>query len=337
VNKFIRMAIASFCALQLTALAAPAADYTMRIASGANSAGFACKEFLTGWAEKVKKDSGGRIDYQLFCDGTLGRMGDTVNRVQNGVADVGWDVPLAYGSRFAPFGVIGLPGLYARPVDAGGAFWKLYENGEIPPAQGVKLVLIQAFNNIGLWTVKPLGDATKLDRLKFAMGSKERAIILQKMGGVPLNLRVPEYYQALAKGAADGLLSNDSSVFDFSITELLKHTYRGKLGGGIVGVFMNEKWYNALPPELKQVIDANSGYAASKWASSLLATSEQALLQNAVTKQGITVHQLSPEELVAWQPAFDAAIASWTSETPNGAAYLEAFRKRLQEEMASNQ
>jgi TRAP-type C4-dicarboxylate transport system substrate-binding protein len=305
----------------------------MRIASGANSAGWACQEFLPTWAEKIKKESGGRIDYKVFCDGTLGKMGDTVNRVQDGIAEVGWDVPLAYGERFAPFGVVALPGLYSKdPGQAAGALWTIYENGVFPPVTGVKLAILQAFGNISVWTAKPVGDLTKLNGSKLAVGSKERAIIIEKMGGVPLNLRVPEYYQAIAKGAADGLFTGHSAVLDFSIQEVAKHVSEGAFGGGLVAIFMNQHWYDALPDDLKAVVDNNIGYEASKWASNAQYDDQTAKIEE-ITKTGaITVEQVSDEQLAAWRPAFDAAIGSWVGTVPEGQKYLDAFKAALEVE-----
>ncbi|MCO6188416.1 TRAP transporter substrate-binding protein DctP [Rhizobium sp. L1K21] len=331
-KKFLKIQVASLLLLQTFMSAAWSAEYTMRIASGANSAGFTCKEFLAGWGEKIKAASGGRIDYELYCDGKLGKMGDTVNRVEYGLAEVGWDIPLAYGQRFAPLGVVGVPGLYKDPAKAAGALWKLYESGVIPEDSAVRIALLQTFGNTSLWTKDKVEDLTTLDGLKIAMGSRERAITLQSMGAAPVNLRVPEYYQAVAKGVADGIFSTDTSVFDFSMTELLKYNYRASFGGGVVGLFMNKNWYSSLPDELKKVIDENSGYEGSKWASNLLAESEKVLLKNAETDHGVTVHKLTPEEIDAWQPAFEKTKEAWVGAIPNGEAYLSGFKAGLAEE-----
>lgn len=333
-NRFVSFAGAALMALLGFTGGAGAQEYTMRIASGSNSAGFACTDFLTGWAEKIKAESGGRIDYQLYCDGTLGKMGDTVSRVQDGVAEAGWDVPLSYGGRFAAFGVVGLPGLFDDPSLAAGALWKALEAGQLPPVEGVKLAMLQVTGNIGLWTTEPVADLSALQGLKVAMGSKERAIILEQMGGVPLNLRVPEYYQALSKGSADGLFTTDSAIFDFSMTEVAKHSYRAPFGGGIIGVFINQQWYDGLPDDLKQVIDANTGYLASRWAADLLWQEEQRLLQEAQAA-GVEIRALTDAELAAWQPAFAAATQNWVDALPDGAKYLDAFKAALLAE-ASN-
>ncbi|WP_368518168.1 TRAP transporter substrate-binding protein DctP [Rhizobium sp.] len=333
-NKLTKFLVTGVLSILATSAAMAEAQFTMRIATGANSAGFNCKEFLPAWAEKVKAESGGRIDYKLYCDGTLGRMGDTITRVQNGVADVGWDAPLAYGGRFSAFGTVSLPALFEDPVEAAGALWRVYENGSIPSDPSVKLVLIQVFGNISLWSTGEIENPASLKGLKFGMGSRERAIMLEKMGGIPLTLRVPEYYQSLAKGAAFGLFSNDAAILDYSLTELTKHVYRAPFGAGIANVYMNRRWYEKLPADLKAIIDANTGYESSKWASRILWEDDLRNVKKAQAEKGLVVHQLSEEELKAWKPAFDAAQASWVASVANGQTYLDAFKTALEVERA---
>lgn len=328
----LKLSAAAAISVLASSAATWAQDFTMRIAAGSSSAGWNCKEFLPAWAEKIKTASNGRIGYQIFCDGTLGKMGDTVNRVEAGIAEAGWDVPLAYGARFAPFGLVGLPGLYDDPGKAGAALWHAYESGALPKVTGVKLAFVQLFGNISLWSVKPIDSLGKLDGLKFGMGSKQRAVMLEKMGAVPLNLRVQEYYQALAKGSADGVFTTDTTIFDFSMTELLKQQYRAAFGGGIVAVFINQAWYDGLPADLKAVIDANTGYETSRWASQQQWNSDTARVAKAVEDKLVEARDLSADELAAWQPAFDAATQSWTASVPDGETYLAAFKAAMEKE-----
>lgn len=322
--------------LGLAASAAPAADFTMRIAAGANSGGFTCKDFLGGWAEKVKAESGGRIDYQLFCDGVLGRMGDTVTRTQQGIADVGWDVPLVYGQRFAKYGVVGVPGLFEDAETAAAALWKLYADGTYPAVEGVRIVMIQATPNVELWTRDPVADLAHLGEIKISSGSKMRAELVSALGGVPVALRVPEYYQALAKGSADGLLSTTSAVYDFSLTEVVRNAIRGRFGGGVIFIVMNEAWYQGLPDDLKAVIDANSGLGASVWATRALTEDSDAKLEADVASGKVALRRISDAEYKATEGAFAAARDSWIAETLDGAAALAAFEAALAHEPASN-
>jgi TRAP-type transport system periplasmic protein len=328
-KKATKYLFATSMLLAAATASAKAQDYTMRIAVGASSKDFVCTDWFPAWGEKIKAESKGRINYQLFCDGTLGKMGDTVTRVEQGVGEVGWDIPLVYGQRFASFGLIGLPNLYDQPSAAAGAMWNTFQSGGIPPIKGLKLIAVQAFDNVSLWTTKEVPDISKLNGMKIGMGSKERSVMLQTMGGIPLALRVPEYYQSLAKGVADGVLTTDTTIFDFKMTELEKHNYRARFGGGVAIVVMNQQWYDALPDDLKKVIDQNSGLEASRTMSEGISKIARSALKTAEDKKAVAVHKLTDAELKAWLPAFNAATKSWTDAQPDGEKYLEAFKKEL--------
>ena len=130
------------------------------------------------------------------------------------MADVGWDAPLAYGDRFASFGVVGVPGIYKDAKQAGGALWKA-DGAGLRAATGVKVGWLQVFSNLSLWFTKKPESAVELGGKRIIVGSPMRADIVSKAGGVPVSPRVNEYYQAISKGAADGLLTAVGPVSDF--------------------------------------------------------------------------------------------------------------------------
>ena len=56
--------------------------------------------------------SSGALKIELYPDGALGANGQTFDRVDAGVAEIGWDIPLVYGQRFASLTVVGLPFMF---------------------------------------------------------------------------------------------------------------------------------------------------------------------------------------------------------------------------------
>jgi TRAP-type transport system periplasmic protein len=308
---------------------AQAADFTMKLAAGASSSGNVCKGFIDVWAEKIKAESAGRIDYELYCDGTLAKMGDAVNRVEQGIADAAWDVPAAYGARFGGLNVIGVPGLYTDPEVAAGALWNAYSTGKLGEQKEVRLLVIQAVNNNSYYMANPLKQITDLDGAKIGMGSKIRATVIDTMGGVPVALKVPEYYQAMSKGAIDGIMSTAGAVFDFGLQDQLKQIWEGPFGGGMTMVVMNNDFYTGLPDDLKKVIDDNSGYATSRWASAYLRDLEE---EQVAALPNVEVDHASAEDLAVWQKAFDAARSVYLADDPKAADYLAAFEVGLKTE-----
>ena len=323
----------AFCTAVIALLATGmgnAAEFTMTIGTGAASNGNICDGYIDVWAEKIKQESGGRIDYELYCDGTLAKFGDGVARVAAGIADVTWDHPAAYGARFAGINTIGVPNLYSDSVVAAGALWNAYESGALGKDENIKIIAFQPPENNALWTSKPMADPAVPEGMKFGMGSQMRAIVLDNMGVVPVSLRVFEYYQGLSKGAVDGLMTTAGAIFDFKIEELITDVYLGSFGGGTSFVVMSQEFYDGLPDDLKKVIDQNSGYQASRDAAAYLKKSEREL----VAGTSIAVHELSDEQMANWVPALQAAREYFISQSEENKSYLETLEAAIAAEEA---
>ncbi|MCB1388770.1 MAG: TRAP transporter substrate-binding protein DctP [Rhodobacteraceae bacterium] len=303
------------------------AEFTMRIAAGASSTGNVCNDYLDAWGDRIREASGGRIDYELTCDGALVGMGNAVDRVAQGVADVAWDLPGVYGARFAGINVIGVPGLYTDNEPASGALWQAYESGALGTISDVRVLWFQAVPNNSFFMLEPHDDYVHLNGIQMGMGSQIRAAILEAMGGVPVALRVPEYYQAMQRGTVQGLMTTAGAVFDFSVDELIHEVFEAPFGGGVTFTVMSNDFYNSLPADLQAVIDANSGYDQSRWASAFLRDNEAAQL---TTLENVNIREATDEELAALQPAIEAGRSVYLASAPENAGYLAAIEAALQ-------
>ncbi len=77
---------------------------------------------------------------------------------------------------------------------------------------------------------------------------------------------------------------------------------------------MNQAKYDSLPPNLKKVIDNNSGLATSAWAG---ATGFDAIVEpfsKLARDRGNTISTLSPTELDRWVKASENVDDEWVKE-----------------------
>ncbi|EUB98179.1 Extracellular solute-binding protein, family 7 [Rhizobium sp. CF080] len=327
--KYLKLLATGVLAMGLCTAAVADEPIHLRIAVDSPSRGNVCVGYMDVWAKKIEAESQGRIKTELVCDGLLGKVGNSIDRVAAGVADIAWDLPLAYGARFAPLGVVGVPGLYDDPEIAAGALWNLYANGKIrlDVGSGIKLLWVQGVPNTAFYFVKAPSSLTSLAGHKIAMGSKQRAMTISAMGGTPIQLAPPEYYQAIQKGAADGVQSTTGAIGSYKLEELLHHYVYGPFGGGFTIMVMNQAKYDALSADLKKIIDDNSGYAMSRWSAAFLRDWEDNYLKtNMLSKPENKQVILTQEQLKAWQPAFDGVAKSWAESVPDGAKTIELFK-----------
>ena len=98
--------------------------------------------------------------------------------------------------------------------------------------------------------------------------------MLAALGAVPVQMPVPQVPEAMSKGVVDGASLPWEVVPALKIDEIAKtHTEsppgQPTMSNTIFVVAMNQAKYDSLPPDLKKVIDANSGVEASRWAGKI--------------------------------------------------------------------
>jgi TRAP-type C4-dicarboxylate transport system substrate-binding protein len=97
-------------------------------------------------------------------------------------------------------------------------------------------------------------------------------------------------------------------------------------------VAMNEAKYEGLPPDLRKVIDANSGIAASRWAGQVWDATVAPARKLAVDR-GNTINVLTMPEFERWRKATDGVDKEWFTEVAakggNGPALLEDAKALL--------
>ena len=141
---------------------------------------------------------------------------------------------------------------------------------------------------------------------------------------------MPQVPEALSKGVIDGALVPYEVVPAIKANELTKfHSEPDASEPAIytsVFIFaMNKAKYDSLPPDMKKVIDANSGIALSAQAGRIFQEAE------IVGRQQLppdSINVISHEEIESWkkvsQPVVDGWVKEVTDKGANGQALLDS-------------
>jgi TRAP-type C4-dicarboxylate transport system substrate-binding protein len=111
---------------------------------------------------------------------------------------------------------------------------------------------------------------------------------------------LPQIPDALSKGTINGCVIPWEVVPSVKVHELTKyHAEFDPAGGALYTttfvMAMNKAKYNSLPPDLKKVIDANSGMATSAWLGKVQQHGDIAG-RKAAQDRGNTIFTVSPTE-----------------------------------------
>lgn len=269
----VKVALAGAMAVTLSAGASFAQEVTLRCQHFLSPKGSVPRYFIVPWAEKVEKDSGGRIKVEVYPAMQLGGKPPALyDQIRDGVIDCGWALPAYTPGRFPETEVFELPFMTSMSAEASSrAFYEFYEKHATERFRDIHVVAMHVH---GPGVVHKRGAAIRSTAdfagLKLRGPSRQANALLETLGATPVGMPVPAFPEALSKGVVDGGVIPWEIVPPLKVHELAdSHTQIGGDRALYNTTFiwgMNKDRYDSLPDDLKAVIDANSGIETSGWA-----------------------------------------------------------------------
>ena len=308
-------------ALLAVGLATPAiaADVTLKIHHFLPPQAPVPKNFIAPWAEKVEKESGGKIKVEIYPAMQLGGKPPALyDQAKDGVVDIVWTLAGYTPGRFPKTEVFEMPFIPASAEATSQAAWDYYEANLKDEFKDTHIIAVHT-HGPGLLHVKGDGVHKLEDMAGLKMRGPTRMVneLLKSLGATPVGMPVPAVPEALSKGVIDGTVIPWEVTAPLKIAELVK-THTGFSGDrGLYTSFfvytMNKAKYDSLPADLKKVIDANSGRETAKWVGMVMDQGDAPGLAIA-KKAGNEIVTLGPDETARWQEASKGVVAAWIQE-----------------------
>ncbi|UCE30099.1 MAG: TRAP transporter substrate-binding protein [Burkholderiales bacterium] len=224
------------------------------------------------WMDKVEKESGGRIRFERYPAMQLGgKPNNLYDQVKDGVADVTWVLPAWTAGRFPRVEVFELPFMMTNAEATSKALWEYVQTHAPDEFADVKVLALHVHGPGVIHTksrqVETIGD---LRGLKVRGPTRQITKLLASLGATPVGMPLPGIPDALSKGVIGGAVIPWEVVPAVKVNELARYhlEFAPEAGSLYTAVFimaMNQARYDALPPDLKKVIDDNSGLETSGW------------------------------------------------------------------------
>ncbi|SMX29445.1 Sialic acid-binding periplasmic protein SiaP precursor [Pelagimonas phthalicica] len=322
------------------ATSAFAADVTLRLHQFLPAQANVPKNILDVWADKIEAESDGRIEIQRFPAMQLGgKPPELFDQVVDGVADITWTVAGYTPGRFPRAEVFELPFTMTNAEAVSKAYWELAEESMMD--QDFKQVKV-----LGLWvhgpglihSKEPITSVSDLNGVKLRAPTRVTNKMFSNLGATPVGMPVPAVPEALSKGVID------ATVIPWEVTGALKvnemvgnHTTFGDdtLYTTTFVFAMNKDRYNALPDDLKAVIDANSGLEFSGFAGKQMQM-DDAGPAKAAMERGNNIITLNADQVAEWKAAAEATTADWVAEMDEKGLDGTALKARAAELIAKH-
>jgi TRAP-type C4-dicarboxylate transport system substrate-binding protein len=247
--------------------AAPAAaqEVTLRLHSFIPPVANPMKHFLIPWAEKIEKDSQGRIKVQVFPSMQLGGKAEQLlSQVRDGVVDVAWTLPGFSPGVMPKLEIFELPFLHRSTratVMSLQDYVPKYMQKDFAPYH---VLLVHCHAGALFMTKEPINRVEDFKGMKLRAYSRTNSWILEALGAAPLQVALPELAPMLSKGTVTGTILPYEIAPSVKMQDLTDYFTslappQPRLSTAIFTFLMNKKKYESLPPDLKKVIDANAG------------------------------------------------------------------------------
>lgn len=325
------LSIAAACAV----LAIPAAEAADPIQlKHAFPAPPASKVYVWGmgpWAEAVQKDSNNAVEFKFFYGNTLGTVQNMYDRVIQGVADTAFGIFGPLAGQFKKIYVTTLPFEAKNDLEASKALWRLYSKGVIKDEfDKVMPLALFTFPHAGFHTNKPVASEAELKGLKIATSDRVMGHFITLLGGAPVTMGPPEYYQSVSRGVTEAIAVGWSAVTTFKLEEVTK--YHLDVSSGLAGAysFMNKQSYAKLPEAARKAIDKHSGEAYSIKMGEVTDRMDRVGREIVEKLPGHAVKDVDPAVAERWRKLSQPITEQWVKNTPDGAKVLAAFRAEIQ-------
>jgi TRAP-type C4-dicarboxylate transport system substrate-binding protein len=287
-------------------------------------------DLIQPWSEKVNKESGETLNVRVYAGYSLVDMRNTLDRVQNGVADFAFCILGPVSSQFPKTLVATLPFEAESAHEAGLALQRLYDKGIIADEwKRVKPIAFGVFANLSYHTASPVKSLEELKGLKISVQGRLAGQTLEALGGTPITLPINDVYAALQRGTIDGSAIGWPATVAFKLTDIVRNHVQASLGGEAAIMIMNNNTYARLKGKAKHAIDANIGTDYTNWFNKVIDDTEHAAIATVEKQHNQSIHKLPPQELAKWKRRIAPVIADWEKRTPDGAKVLAAFRKEI--------
>jgi TRAP-type transport system periplasmic protein len=273
---------------------------------------------IVPWAQKVEAESGGRIKVQLFHAMQLGGAPPQLfDQARDGVVDLTWTVLGYTPGRFPKTEVFELPFMSSSAESSSKAIQEYVEKFAADEFKDVKLIAVHTHGPGLFHTKQPVTGLETLRGMKVRGGSRIINNMLVKLGATPVGMPVPAVTEALSKGVIDGTTIPWEVTPSLKVTELVKNhtTFAGKEGlyTQTFAFSMNKAAYEKLPPDLKKVIDNNSGQVAATLFGKAMDDGDKVGRDIAV-KAGNKITELELAEVQRWRRTASTVETDWINE-----------------------
>ncbi len=331
-------ALAGAMALGMASSGAQAQEVTLKLHHFLSPASTTHKIMLVPWAEKVMKESGGRIKIDIYPSMQLGGTPPQLaDQARDGVVDIVWTLPGYTPGRFTKMEVFELPFMHSNTVATNKAISE-YSKKRGYEFRDYKIIALHVHAGNSFHSHDPINRVADLKGLKIRTPTRTGAWLIEAVGATPIGAPVPKIPEMLPKKIVDSVMIPFEVALPLKVHEMVdNHTLLDdpiytRINTSVFMLAMNRAKYEAMAPDLRKVIDDNSGSHLATWLGEIWDAAEAKGMDTA--RASGTITRLPPGEVAKLREMTEVPVtARWVAEMRekgiDGAALVQEARELL--------
>ena len=303
---------------------------TLNYANFPPASTFPCVQ-MEHWKGEVEKRTGGKLKINTYPGGTLLGAKDIFDGVIAGTADIGNFAMSYQPGRFPVSEAMDLPHFFKDAKTSSRILAGLI--AAFKPAEFEKVKVLAVFTCppamvMSTKEVKSLADLKNMPLRSSGTGAE----VMKRLGASPVAMPQSDVPDALQKGVVKGNVSSGEVLKDMNYASYCPYVFKTDLCVISFAVVMNKARYDALPPEIKQVLEGLYMEQA-EWTGAYVDQHVQEAIAWSKEKYKLTVNEPSGEDLAALrataQPLIEDYIGRVTAKGIDGKAVIEFIKGKL--------
>ena len=260
--------------------------------------------------DEIEKKSNGRIKFEKFLGGILGKGPENYDIVKTGKADMTLHATNYTPGRFPLSDVFSLPGAFVTSIPNAQMVTAVYDRilyKEFPDVKSLSFHQAQLFY---LYTVKkPVKTMDDLKGLKIRSAGGFATDALKALGAVPVPIALADMYTSLQTGVIDRAVIGPSGLEGYKLQEVLRHVIKFKFGTSTHVGAMNQATWDKLPPDLQKIIQEAERIQGT-YQVAMVEKDDPKITQELINRGGSS-YVLPPDEEARWAAAIKPVVTAW--------------------------
>jgi TRAP-type C4-dicarboxylate transport system substrate-binding protein len=318
-NRFINK-LATLVLFLVASTASNAQTITLKLHHFLPASSTAHVNFMVPWCKKIEEQSAGKMKCQIYPSMQMGGTPQQLfDQAKDGVADIIWTVPGYQAGRFPITEAFELPFMIYSSEKASRGLWNYAIKNALSDYKGVKPILFHVHDGSLIHTTKiHVKTMEDFKGLRVRAPTRQSTKMTEALGATPVPMPLPQAADGLAKGVIDGAIIPWEVVPAMKFQEITKfHTEMPagapQISNNVFILAMNQARYDSLPPELKKIIDANSGAEPSAWVGRIFAEDAAPGRKSAEVRNN-NFYTLPAAEWKRWEKATAGVAEEWVKD-----------------------